>query len=106
MILNTFSTALMVRLGHTYGNIMVDMLPTNAKLRGRAVEMLTQATGAPDTDCAAALDLCGDVKTALVYLLVRAVPGGPHSPQQCRDALASSGGSVRGALAALSVSHP
>src|SRR5207302_8157589 len=77
LILNTFSTALMVRLGHTYGNIMVDMQPTNAKLRGRSIEMLTQATGAPDEDCAAALDLCGDIKTALVYLLVRHQPAGP-----------------------------
>jgi N-acetylmuramic acid 6-phosphate etherase len=101
LILNTFSTALMVRLGHTYGNIMVDMQPTNAKLRGRAVEMLTQATGAPDRDCAAALDLSGDVKTALVYLLVRHLPGGPQTPQRCRDALASAGGNVRAALTAL-----
>jgi N-acetylmuramic acid 6-phosphate etherase len=103
MILNTFSTALMVRLGHTYGNILVDMQPTNAKLCGRAVEMLTQATGASDADCAAALDLCGDVKTTLVYLLVRALPGGPYGPQQCRDVLASAGGNVRAALVALSV---
>ncbi|MGR7000414.1 hypothetical protein ACU686_24110 [Yinghuangia aomiensis] len=32
LILNTFSTALMVRLGHTYGNLMVDLQATNAKL--------------------------------------------------------------------------
>jgi N-acetylmuramic acid 6-phosphate etherase len=104
LILNTFSTALMVRLGHTYGNIMVDMQPTNAKLRGRAVEMLTQATGAADADCAAALDLCGDVKTALVYLLVRHLPGGPQTPKRCREALASAAGNVRAALTALAVS--
>lgn len=106
MILNTFSTALMVRLGHTYGNIMVDMQPTNAKLRGRAVEMLAQATDAPDNECAAALDLCGDVKTALVYLLVRHLPGGPRTPQRCRAALQEAGGNVRAALAALSVAAP
>jgi N-acetylmuramic acid 6-phosphate etherase len=99
MILNTFSTALMVRLGHTYGNIMVDMQPTNAKLRGRAVEMLTQASGAPIEDSSAALDLCGDIKTALVYLLSRNLPGGPRDPQACREALAVAGGNVRLALA-------
>ena len=102
MILNTFSTALMVRLGHTYGNVMVDMQPTNAKLRGRAVEMLTQASGASDVASARALDLCGDVKTALVYLLAQALPGGPRTPERCRDALLSSGGNVRAAVGALS----
>ena len=102
LILNTFSTALMVRLGHTYGNIMVDMQPTNAKLRGRAVEMLTQASGASAADSAAALDLCGDAKTALVYLLARARPGGPWTPERCREALAGAGGNVRHALVALS----
>jgi N-acetylmuramic acid 6-phosphate etherase len=102
MILNTFSTALMVRLGHTYGNMMVDMRPTNAKLRGRAVEMLTQASGAADADCAAALDLCGDIKTALVYLLVRDLPGGPATPQRCREALDRTGGRVADALRLLS----
>jgi N-acetylmuramic acid 6-phosphate etherase len=103
MILNTFSTALMIRLGRTYGNIMVDMRATNAKLRGRSVEMLTQATGASDADCVAALDLCGDIKTALVYLLARQLPGGPWTPERCREALAEAGGRVREALLALSV---
>lgn len=101
MILNTFSTALMIRLGRTYGNIMVDMQATNAKLRGRSVEMLTQATGASDADCIAALDLCGDIKTALVYLLTRQLPGGPRTPERCREALARAGGRVREALLAL-----
>jgi N-acetylmuramic acid 6-phosphate etherase len=105
MILNTFSTALMIRLGHTYGNIMVDMQATNAKLRGRSVEMLTQATGAPDVDCVAALDLCGDIKTALVYLLTRQLPGGPRTPDRCREALAEAGGRVRAALLELSGAH-
>jgi N-acetylmuramic acid 6-phosphate etherase len=97
LILNTFSTALMVRLGHTYRNLMVDMVPTNGKLRGRAIEILVQATGAPDPDCAAALDRCGDVKTAVLYLLT----GAQHPPQWCRDALAAYGGSVRAALGAV-----
>jgi N-acetylmuramic acid 6-phosphate etherase len=105
MILNTFSTALMIRLGHTYGNIMVDMQATNAKLRGRSVEMLTQATGAADAECVAALDLCGDIKTALVYLLTRQLPGGPRTPERCREALAEAGGRVRAALLELSGAH-
>ncbi|MEV5751085.1 N-acetylmuramic acid 6-phosphate etherase [Actinoallomurus sp. NPDC052308] len=99
LILNTFSTALMVRLGHTYGNLMVDMRATNAKLRGRSMELLVQATGADDAECAAAIDLCGDLKTALVYLLARRRTA--VTPDECRAALAMSGGRVRQALATL-----
>jgi N-acetylmuramic acid 6-phosphate etherase len=92
MILNMFSTALMVRLGHTYRNLMVDMEPTNAKLRGRSIELLIQATGRADAECARALDECGELKTALVHLLTR------RSPQECRAALEAAGGGVRKAL--------
>jgi N-acetylmuramic acid 6-phosphate etherase len=105
LLLNSFSTALMVRLGHTYCNLMVDMRATNAKLRGRMVRLLVQATGADDADCTAALDLCGDLKTALVYLLAGQHSAGSVTPQHCRAALAESGGRVRQALTALNV-HP
>jgi N-acetylmuramic acid 6-phosphate etherase len=97
LILNTFSTALMVRLGHTYGNLLIDMRATNAKLRWRSVGMLVQATGEPEERCAAALDLCGDRKTALLHLLA-----GGASPEACRAALERAGGLVRTALAELS----
>jgi N-acetylmuramic acid 6-phosphate etherase len=103
LILHTFSTALMVRLGHTYGNFMIDMLATNAKLRGRSVGMLVQATGESEQRCAEALDLCGDRKTALVHLLAQAGPAaGAVTPDRCRDALRRAGGRVREALVALS----
>jgi N-acetylmuramic acid 6-phosphate etherase len=105
LLLNSFSTALMVRLGHTYRNLMVDMRATNAKLRGRMVRLLIQATGADDADCTAALELCGDLKTALVYLLAGQHSAGSVTPQHCRAALAESGGRVRQALTALNV-HP
>ena len=103
LILNTFSTALMVRLGHTYSNLMIDMVATNAKLRGRSIEMLVQATGDSDADCEAALDLCEDRKTALVYLLARGGPDPERSPtpDACHAALVESGGRMRPALAAL-----
>jgi N-acetylmuramic acid 6-phosphate etherase len=92
MILNMFSTALMIRLGHTYRNLMVDMLATNAKLRGRSVELLIQATGASFDACTRALDDCGDLKTALVHLLTG------RSPADSRTALTAAGGIVRGTL--------
>lgn len=100
LVLNSFSTALMVRLGHTYRNLMVDMRPTNAKLRGRSVQMLQDATGAPEGDCERALDLCGDIKTSVVYLIA----GGAGSPVAARNALAAAEGHVRQALQLLRIS--
>lgn len=44
-ILNMLTTATMVKLGKTYGNLMVDVSPTNEKLRGRAVGLVTRITG-------------------------------------------------------------
>lgn len=106
LVLNTFSTALMVRLGHTYSNFMIDMRVTNAKLRGRSVGMLAQATGEPENRCAAALDVCGDRKTALVHLLANgAGDGRVVSPEACRAALERAAGRVRVALEELSVSR-
>lgn len=102
LILNMFSTALMVRLGHTYGNLMVDLRPTNAKLRGRSVELLVQATGADFATCQLALERCGDLKTALLCLL--AEPAGELDDAtiaRCRVALAEAGGRIRDALATL-----
>ncbi|HEV7960934.1 MAG TPA: N-acetylmuramic acid 6-phosphate etherase [Actinoplanes sp.] len=93
MILNMFSSALMIRLGHTYRNLLVDMRATNAKLRGRSIELLIQATGRDENECARALDECGELKTALVHLLTG------RSPSACRAAIEATGG-VRKALEA------
>jgi N-acetylmuramic acid 6-phosphate etherase len=100
LVLHTFSTALMVRLGHTYGHFMVDMQETNAKLRGRSVGMLVQATGESEQRCVEALERCGDRKVALVFLL-SARGNGAVSPEACREALTRAGGRVREALAVL-----
>lgn len=45
LILNTISTGVMIRLGHVYSNLMIDMPATNEKLRSRAVRMVELATG-------------------------------------------------------------
>jgi N-acetylmuramic acid 6-phosphate etherase len=100
LVLNTFSTALAVRLGRTYQNLMVDMRATNAKLRGRVIELLIQATALDEDECATALDRCdGELKVALVHLLSEQAA----TPRRARDALAASDGRVRGAIAALGV---
>ncbi|WP_040379667.1 N-acetylmuramic acid 6-phosphate etherase [Deinococcus aquatilis] len=67
--LNTLSSALMVRLGKVYGNLMVDVKSTNAKLEDRAVRLVRHATGADEATAKTVLNSAGgSVKTALVML--------------------------------------
>jgi len=69
-ILNMLSTIAMVRLGKTFGNLMVDVQATNTKLQGRARRIVCQATGVREPVAAAALDAAeGDVKVAILTLL-------------------------------------
>lgn len=70
VVLNIISTIVMVRLGKTLGNLMVDVRATNDKLRDRARRIVVQATGATATESDAALhDADGDVKVAILILL-------------------------------------
>jgi N-acetylmuramic acid 6-phosphate etherase len=93
VVLTAFSTAVMIRLGRTYSNLMVSMRATNAKLRGRTLRILREATGLNEPECSAALtEADGDLKVALVHLLSGA------DPQRSADALASTDGQVRQAL--------
>ena len=64
------STIAMVKLGKTFGNLMVDVRATNEKLRARAVRIVAQAADAAPADAEAALAAAdGDAKTAIVMLL-------------------------------------
>ena len=70
LTLNALSTATMVRLGTTFGNLMIDVRPTNAKLVARTVRMLVQASGQSPQHAAEVLQAAGgSVRTALVALL-------------------------------------
>ena len=67
--LNTFSSALMVRMNKVHGNLMVDLRVSNAKLAERALRMTCLATGADEAQAHAALQACGQrVKLAIVML--------------------------------------
>ena len=67
--LNTFSSAVMVKLHKVYGNLMVDLRATNTKLRRRALRLTVAATGATEARAEAALAECGhSVKVAIVML--------------------------------------
>lgn len=96
LVLNAFSTAVMIRLGRTWSNFMVDVVATNAKLRGRVLRILQEASGASETEARLALDAAdGQLKPALLSLLAGApVP-------DAVAALAAHGGSVAVALASL-----
>jgi len=92
--LNTISSALMVRLNKVYGNLMVDLKPTNAKLVQRAVSLTMFATGADEAAARGALEQCDfHVKVAIVAL-TRQI-----ATDQAEKLLAGSNGSVRAALA-------
>lgn len=92
--LNTFSSALMVKLHKVYGNLMVDLKATNAKLVRRALALTVRASGAAEADAQAALAQCDHhVKTALV-MLKRGV-----SADEARALLDAADGSVSQALA-------
>jgi N-acetylmuramic acid 6-phosphate etherase len=67
--LNTLSTAIMVRLGKVHDNLMIDVVATNEKLRGRAERLVRDLTGAGDACVRAALDAAeGSVKVAVVMI--------------------------------------
>jgi N-acetylmuramic acid 6-phosphate etherase len=97
LVLNAFSTAVMVRSGRTWSNLMVDLMPSNAKLRGRLITLLEQASGRDEADCEAALsDADQEPKTALVMLLAEV------GPERARAALTVGNGRIAGALDQLS----
>lgn len=67
MVLNMLSTGAMVRLGKTYGNLMVDLRAANSKLRERSRRIITTLTGCPPDEADRLLGLAdGEVKTAVV----------------------------------------
>ncbi len=67
--LNSFSSAVMVGLNKVYGNLMVDLRPTNTKLRQRSLDLTMRATGASEDLARETLDACGfQIKVAIVAL--------------------------------------
>jgi len=90
MVLNMLSTASMVQLGKVYGNLMVDVRPTNAKLRRRAARILQEAAAVDPETARQALQATGyRVKPALVMLLTGA------SVESAQALLDQNNGSVR-----------
>lgn len=93
IVLNLFSTAVMIQLGRVYAGLMVEMQPTNAKLRQRAEQMVVKLTGCDAAIAAHALARSGG-KVKLAALVVAGV-----DVAEAMTLLERSGGSLRAALA-------
>jgi len=91
LILNLFSTALMVRLGAVFDNLMVNVRPENEKLRRRCVAMVSRIAGCGHETAADALARTGTVKLAVLALA--GVDG-----DRAADTLRNAGGNLRKAL--------
>ena len=94
LVLNTISTVSMIRLGKTYGDLMVDVQATNEKLRERVRRIVRQATGASEDEADRALEAAqGSAKVAIVSLLAGI------DADTARARLVEAGGSIRSAVA-------
>ena len=93
LVLNTISTVAMIRLGKTYGDLMVDVRASNEKLAARARRIVRAATGVSEDEAARALtDSDGSAKVAIVSLLAGT------DAAAARQRLEQTGGSIRSAL--------
>jgi len=95
LVLNMISTISMVRMGKTYGNLMIDVRATNHKLRERARRIVAQITSATRDEASAALDASGNDIRVAALMLAR------HEPaDRAADRLRDAGGNLRTALEA------
>ena len=70
LVLNMLSTGVMIRTGAVYGNLMVNVQPTNAKLVDRSQRIIAAATGVDQSTAARLLDEAGSVKTAIAMQML------------------------------------
>jgi N-acetylmuramic acid 6-phosphate etherase len=93
LVLNTISTVAMIKLGKTYGDLMVDVRASNAKLEVRARRIVRMATGVSDEEAETALAAAGgSAKVAVVALLKEIDADAAHAE------LERAGGDIRSAL--------
>lgn len=92
LVLNMISTGVMIRLGYVYGNLMVNVQPTNDKLTDRAHRIIAKITGATDSESAQLLREGGSVRVAVLMYKLNI----PRS--EAEHLLAAAKGSLRAAL--------
>jgi N-acetylmuramic acid 6-phosphate etherase len=93
LVLNMLSTASMVRIGKTYGNLMVDMIASNSKLVARAARMVSEATGCTLPEAEAALAQSGNNSKLAILIVLTG-----DDADTARQRLAAAGGVLRRAI--------
>ena len=93
LVLNMISTALMVRTGRVYENLMVDLRATNDKLRDRAARIISHLTGLGRTEALHLLDTAGGLVKVAVVMHKRSV-----SAEDATRRLQAAGGRLESAL--------
>ncbi|WP_419865062.1 N-acetylmuramic acid 6-phosphate etherase [Candidatus Poriferisodalis sp.] len=76
LVLNMLSTVSMIRLGRTYGNLMIDVRVSNDKLRARAAAIISEITGASTDDAIRALDAAGGKAKIAVVMVATGLDAG------------------------------
>jgi len=95
LVLNMITTGAMIRIGKTFGNLMVDLQPTNEKLRLRTRRILREIAGLDDSQAKALLERSGGhLKRALVAALANV------EPEEAQALLDAHGGQIRTAVIA------
>lgn len=95
MVLNMLSTASMIKLGKVYGNLMVDVKPSNRKLIDRCVSIVRNATGVSQKEAEAVLDKC-DYRPKIAIVMIE----NKLDEQSAIEELERAGGHVAAAIAA------
>lgn len=93
LALNALSATVFIRLGHVHGRLMVDVRPTNAKLRARACDIVRRIAGVEEARARQLLELA-DWRVKIAVIMARA--GG--TPAEAQRLLDAAGGSLRQAL--------
>lgn len=92
LVLNMLSTAVMIRMGYVYGNLMVNVQPTNEKLTDRARRIITAIAGVSYHEASCLLEQAGSVRIAILMSKRNL------SRDEARSRLAAARGSLRAAL--------
>lgn len=94
LVLNMLTTCTMIKLGKVYGNLMVDLSPSNRKLYDRAQRIIREVTGVSEVQAARALQEAGNNTKLAIMMLESGLPR-----EQAEQKLARYGGVLRRALA-------
>lgn len=93
MVLNMLSTGTMIKLGKVYGNLMVDVKPSNEKLVRRCVTIVCSAAECSEAEATAALEACGYRPKVAIVMILKGVDA-----EKARKLLDAAAGRVAGVL--------